>query len=126
MIEKIEKNYINKGLTNIDGIKNIRRYFPKATEEQNTLWIIKAYTAETDFYKFLNNEIAAGASQYQNERRRTGVHIENSSQYANEGEILIMPYSVFEVKDIRKVQLSFLPDDQFLTEINLEECAQYL
>ncbi|CAF2526078.1 unnamed protein product [Rotaria sp. Silwood2] len=69
MIEKIEKNYINKGLTNIDGIKNIRRYFPKATEEQNTLWIIKAYTAETDFYKFLNNEIAAGASQYQNERR---------------------------------------------------------
>ncbi|CAF4475785.1 unnamed protein product, partial [Rotaria sp. Silwood2] len=203
MFEKIEKNYINKGLTNISGIKNIRRYFRKATEEQNILWIIKAYTAETDFYKILNNEIAAGASQYQNERRyiialishdlrldeftfigtayrvlrinnddlkkyevgcslmtksfvsssidrkvaelflcqkeaaqseaqvmtrkkidgtlikswimcryeikhrRTGLHIENSSQYANEGEILIMPYSVFEVKDKKSSTFMF-------------------
>ncbi|CAF0981184.1 unnamed protein product [Rotaria sp. Silwood1] len=222
MFEKIEKNYINKGLTNVGGMKQIRRYFRKATEQQNTLWIIKAYTAETDFYRILNNEIAAGASQYQNERRyiialishdirlneltfigtayrvvrinndelkkyevdcslmtksfvsssidrkvaelflcqreatqsetqvmtrkkidgtliktwimcryeikhrRTGLHIENPSQYANEGEVLIMPYSVFQVKEIRKVQLPFFEDDQFMTEIDLEECDQYL
>ncbi|CAF1235942.1 unnamed protein product [Rotaria sordida] len=222
MFEKIEKNYINKGLTNINGIEKIRRYFRKATVEQNILWLIKAYTAETDFYRILNNEIAAGASQYQSERRyiialishdlrleqftfigtayrvirinnddlkkyevgcslmtksfvsssidrkvaellscqqesaqseaevmkrtkidgalikswimcrytikhrRTGLHIENSSQYANEGEILIIPYSVFEVKEIRKVQLSLFQDDQFMTEIHLEECDQYL
>jgi hypothetical protein len=30
---------------------------------------IDAYTAETDFYKILNQEIAAGATKYQNERR---------------------------------------------------------
>ena len=222
MFEKIEKNYITKGLTTIDGIEHIRRYFQKATQERDPQWIIKAYTAETDFYKVLNTEIAAGASQYQNERRyiiallthhplleklsfigtayrvvcinhdtlekyrvdyllmtksflsssidrkvaemflcrqesaqsqygtmertkvtgkvikswvvckydirhqRTGLYIENSSQYANEGEILIMPYSVFKVKKVQQVKASFLPDDRLMTEIELQECDQYL
>jgi ankyrin repeat protein len=42
MFEKIEKNYIDKGLTNFDGIENIRRFFQKATKEQDPKWIIKA------------------------------------------------------------------------------------
>ncbi|CAF0935201.1 unnamed protein product [Adineta steineri] len=69
MFEKIEKNYINKGLPHFDGIDNIKRFFTKATEERDPIWIIKAYTGETDFYKVLNTDIARGASQYQNERR---------------------------------------------------------
>ena len=44
-------------------------FFQKATEEQDPMWIIKAYTAETDFYKILNQEIAGGATKHQNERR---------------------------------------------------------
>ena len=69
MFEKIEKNYINKVLTNFNGIENIKRFFRKATEEQDPRWIIKAYTAETDFYKVLNVEIACGAPKAQSERR---------------------------------------------------------
>jgi hypothetical protein len=57
MFEKFEKNYISKGLANFDEIENIRR-FKKATKEQDPKWIIKAYTAETDFCKVLNSGIA--------------------------------------------------------------------
>jgi hypothetical protein len=63
MFEKIEKNYIEKGLANFDGIDNIKRFFKKATKEQDLKWIIKAYTVETDFYKILNREIAGSATQ---------------------------------------------------------------
>jgi hypothetical protein len=219
MFEKIQKNYIYNGLDHFDGIKKIKRFFRKATEEQDPRWIIKAYTAETDFYKVLNTEIACGASKYQNERRyiiallwhhpkldelayigrsyrvmqltyndlqryeincllmtksflsssidqkiaelflfrkeekqfkeptrtrldgtfiklwvmcvyhikhrRTALHIENSSQYANEGEILIMPYTVFKVKRIGHIQPSSLPTDQTMTEIEFEECDHF-
>jgi hypothetical protein len=217
MFEKIEKNYINNGLAHFDRIDNIKRFFTKATEERNPIWIIKAYTAETDFYKALNTEIACGAAQYQNERRyiiallwhhpkldemaytgasyrvmqinpkdlqkyqmncclmtksflsssidrslaelfllrkeesseqtirtkndgtfiklwvmcvynikhrRTALHIENISQYTNEGEILIMPYTVFKVKRIDHIQPASV-GNQSMTEIELEECDQY-
>jgi hypothetical protein len=203
-------------------IQNIRRFFQKATKEQNPLWIIKAYTAETDFYKVLNTEIACGATKYESERRyliallshhpmlnqfsfigssyrviqmnfddlqnyrvnyslmtksflsssidrsiaelflyqkestqtqpviqtrtkvdgtlikswamciykiqhpRSALHIENSSQYVNEGEVLIMPYTVFQVKSIKQIQMSHLSKGQSMTEIELEECQEYL
>jgi hypothetical protein len=222
MFERIEKNYIGKGLTHFNGIENIRRFFEKATNEQDPIWIIKAYTAETDLYKALNKEIAGGANNYQSERRyiialishhpaldqltyigasyrvmqvndderekyqvncslmtksflsssideklaawflcrqelaresgdqrqraranersikswimcvynikhrRTALHIENSSQYAVEGEILIMPYTVFEVKQIKQVKFPYLSDEHLITQIELEECEQYL
>ncbi|CAF1389229.1 unnamed protein product [Adineta steineri] len=218
MFEKIENNYINRVLINFKGIENIKRFFRKATEEQDPRWIIKAYTAETDFYKALNIEIACGATNAQNERRyiiallyhhpildqlafignayrvvkinsddldkyqvdcssmtksflstsidekiaawflcqqevtsmqnnnneervkvdgtiikswimckyiikhhRTALHIENISQYTSEGEILIMPYTVFKINKIKKVKPSYLPDGQSITEIQLEE-----
>lgn len=219
MFEKIEKNYINNGLAKFDGIDSIRRFFGKATKEQDPRWIIKAYTAETDFYKALNTDIACGASQYQNERRyiiallwhhpkldeivytgssyrvmeinrddfqkyqincslmtksflsssidrklaelfllrkasaqeetqrsrrtkidgtfiklwvmcvydikhrRTALHIEGFSQYANEGEILVMPYTVFRVKSIDHIKTSSV-EGRTMTEITLEECDQ--
>jgi hypothetical protein len=220
MFEKIDKNYIERGLANFDGIDYIKRFFRKATEEEDPTWIIKAYTAETDFYKILNREIAGGAVQYQNERRyiiailwhhpklepltytgrsyrvmqvnfddlqkyqancslmtksfvsssvdqkvaelflyrkeeaeeekkrqircrvdgkfikiwimciynikdrRTALHIENSSQYANEAEVLIMPYTVFTVKSIQHITPSSLPEGHDLTHIELDECPQ--
>jgi hypothetical protein len=222
MFERIEKNYIDKGLSHTEKIQNIRRFFQKATQEQDPKWIIKAYTAETNFYKILNTEVACGAGKYQSERRyiiallsfhpklnelsytglsyrviqmnyhdlekyqensslmtksflsssidrkiaelflcqkessqtlnlagerktvdgslikswvmciyhvkhqRTALHIENSSQYVNEGEILIMPYSVFEVKSIKQIPVSHLSNGQSITEIQLEECQNYL
>ncbi|CAF3057514.1 unnamed protein product [Rotaria socialis] len=191
-------------------------------ELQNAKWIITAYTAETAFYSILNPEIAAGATQYQSERRyiialishhdsleeyafigtayrvmqinkddiqkyqvdtllmtksflsssidrkvvellscrqvtaaqsetddnprckadgtiiktwvickyqikhrRTALYIEDMSQYANEAEILIMPYSVFKVKKMEQVQYSYTENVENATEIELEECEEY-
>ncbi|CAF3086251.1 unnamed protein product [Rotaria sp. Silwood2] len=220
MFERIEKYYIDNGLANINGFQTVKRFFQKATKEQDPRWIIKAYTAETDFYTTLNAEIAGGAGQYQSERRyiiallsrhpildnytfigpayrvmrqniddlkkyavnsclmtksflsssidrkvaelflirqeevreqagtksrhkadgkvikswvmciyqikrkRTALHIENSSQYANDGEILIMPYTVFQVRNISKFKAEFLPDKPQMTQIELEEYNQ--
>ncbi|CAF1563340.1 unnamed protein product [Rotaria magnacalcarata] len=222
MFEQIEKNYIKKSLSNIRGIDHVKDFFRKATEEQDPRWIIKAYTAETDFYSYLNIEIAGGATQCQNERRyiiallsyhssldtysftgsgyrvvrmttddiskykpncclmtksflsssidrkiaelflhrqeleyektgvkqrnkadgksikswtmckytlkhrRTGLHVENSSQYPNEGELLIMPYTVFKILKVSQVKAPYLPNEPFITEIELEECDQYM
>ena len=223
MFEKIETNYINTELANFDGIETVKRFFQKATKEQDPLWIIKAYTAETDFYKVLNTEIACGATKCQNERRyiialllyhpkldhlsfigtsyrvmqvnysdlqkyqmdsslmtksflsssidkkvaelflcqkesanqqqptvavrkkpdgsvikswimcvynikrhRTALHIEDSSQYANEGEVLMMPYTVLQVKRITEIKPSYLPQGQSMTQIELDECDQDL
>lgn len=69
MLQKILENYVEEGLKNVERVKQIYRFFEKAVAEQDPLWIIKAYTAETDFYKLLNVEIAGGATCYQIERR---------------------------------------------------------
>lgn len=58
---------------------------------------------------------------YQIKHHRTALHIENHSQYANEGEILIMPFAVFQVKSVQQVSSSTLPKDSSMTEIQLEE-----
>ena len=217
MLDKIQKNYIEKGLYNTEKIHIIRRFFERATEEEDPKWIIKAYSAETDFYKVLNTEIASGATRYQSERRyivallryhpkldeyvyigkahravqitnddvkrykvncllmtksfvsssvdekvinlficqkesvkkekpvltrlksdgetirtwviwnyqiknrRTALHVEHISQYPVEGEVLIMPYSVFQVKKISQSKPAFLSDQQTITVIELEE-----
>jgi hypothetical protein len=221
MFEKIQ-NYIEKRLANTDKIDKIKHFFEKATKEQDPIWIIKAYTAETDFYNILNAEIATGASMYQNERKyiiallsyhpsldklsyigtsyrvmkvseydiqkyeinrlsmtksflsssidekiavwylsrqesaqenkgtnarlnkhgkvikswvmckyqikhpRTALHIENSSQYPVEGEVLIMPYTVFKIKNTRTMTTSYLLDNQMITEIEFEECSSVI
>jgi hypothetical protein len=48
------------------------------------------------------------------------------TQHANEGEILIIPYTVFQVKIIEQVKAPYLSNDLLVTEIELEECDQYL
>ncbi|CAF1460697.1 unnamed protein product [Rotaria sp. Silwood1] len=221
MFERIEKNYISKSLVHFNRIEQIKRFFRRAIEEENPLWIIKAYTAETDFYKVFNKELAGGGNKclserryiiallshhpkldefsfigmsyrtmqmtdddlrkyqvgcslmtksflsssieeklavlflyqqelarkesgendrlksdgkkikqwvmctYQIKHRRTALYIENTSQYAMEGEILIMPYTVFRVKKMESVKRPELSDEDFPT-IELEECDQYL
>jgi hypothetical protein len=62
---------------------------------------------------------------YHVKHKRTALHIENSSQYVNEGEILIMPYSVFQIKSIKQISISHLSNEQSITEIQLEECQNY-
>ncbi|CAF3437085.1 unnamed protein product [Rotaria socialis] len=69
LFERVEVNDIGVGLVNINGVQNIKRFFQKATQEQNPSWIIKANTIETEFYTTLNKEIAGGEGRYQNERR---------------------------------------------------------
>jgi hypothetical protein len=63
---------------------------------------------------------------YHIKHRRTALHIENSSQYANEGEVLIMPYTVFQVKRVDQIKPSYLPKEETMTRIELEECQEYL
>jgi hypothetical protein len=63
--------------------------------------------------------------KYQIKHRRTALHIENSSQYTAEGEVLIMPYTVFKIKNKRTVTASYMPAGQTITEIEFEECDQY-
>ncbi|CAF4646746.1 unnamed protein product, partial [Rotaria sp. Silwood2] len=223
MFQRIEKNYVDKILNTVGGIEIVRHFFQKATREKDPKWLITAYTAETDYYRVLNTEIANGSGTCQNERRyiialishhdslekytftgnsyrvmhisnheieryrvgcltmtksfvsssidrniiellswrhedarrlefgktqrknvdgqeikswvicryhikhrRTALHIEEISQYAHEGEVLIMPYSVFKVTKIdTDVKLSFVQNVSHVTEIQLEECDEY-
>ncbi|CAF1388104.1 unnamed protein product [Didymodactylos carnosus] len=221
MFDRIEKNYIGKRLHNVKGVKDIERYFRKARKEQNPEHIIKAYTAETDFYHVLNIELASGSTMYIHKRRyiiallrhhpaldkysytglsfrgmkitdddlkkyktgsclmtksflstsvdrkvaeafsfqqnyahssviphsrvkadgnlvkfpaictyrirhkRSGLHIENISQYPVEGEVLIMPHYVFKVQQITKTASTVLPNNQSVVEFELEECDPY-
>jgi hypothetical protein len=69
LFENIEKNYICKELKYFTGIEHIKRFFQKAREEQDPIWIIKAYTAETDFYKIFNAEMAGGTGKCEIERK---------------------------------------------------------
>jgi hypothetical protein len=63
--------------------------------------------------------------KYHIKHQRTALHIEDSSQYVAEGEVLIMPYTVFKIKNKRTVTTSYLPPGQTMTEIEFEECDQY-
>ncbi len=49
--------------------------------------------------------------KYRIKHPRTALHIENSSQYPVEGEVLIMPYTVFKIKNKRTMTTSYLPDN---------------
>ena len=69
MFEQIEKNYIGKSLAQVEGIDKISRFFRRASEEEDPVWIITAYTAETEFYAFLNREMAMGSKMYESERK---------------------------------------------------------
>lgn len=219
MFDRIEKNYIGKDLANFPGIEKIRRFFQRAAQEQDPVWIIKAYTAETAFYKVLNKEIAVGTTKHLDElwyiigllsyhptldkfiytgycyrvmkitdhdlekiyqvntsfmtksflsssieekialcflcrqelerketgkleryksdgslikqwilcvyhvkHNRTALNIDEISQYVMEGEILIMPYTVFQIKTKAIINVPSASGTHSITKIELEEC----
>ncbi|CAF1517590.1 unnamed protein product, partial [Didymodactylos carnosus] len=57
-IRHIKRHYIEKELKDIDGIDTIRQYFDRALTEDDPLYLIKAYTADTGFYYALNAHLA--------------------------------------------------------------------
>jgi len=222
MFEKIEQNYIRKGLIDCSKITEIIHFFEKATRNQDPIWIVKAYTTETDFYNILNAEIALGATKLQAERRyiiallmyhqkldhlsytgfsyrvmkvteldidkyrinslsqtksflsstveekiaigflcrqeiesekkgikdrtdkngkiikswimckyhikhrRSALHIENSSQYVAEAEVLIMPYTVFKIKSKQLYHIKDIPQQERIWMFEFEECDEYI
>ena len=223
MFAKIQNSYINIELSNMNKIATIKHFFEKAMKQKDPIWIIKAYTAETDFYNVLNVQIACGASRCQVERKfiiallsyhpklnhltyigasyrvmtvtdyhmkkyqingtamtksflssskveeiaawfllrkednrekketktrrdkdgkvikkswvmckyhikhpRTALHVENSSQYTAEGEVLIMPFTVFRIINKIKVTPRYLSGGYQINVIEFEECDQYI
>ncbi|CAF1234737.1 unnamed protein product, partial [Didymodactylos carnosus] len=57
-VKYIREKYINKSLQNIDGIDLINYYYIKAYEDNDPVQVLTAYTAETDYYKVLNHQLA--------------------------------------------------------------------
>lgn len=55
----IQQYYINKDspLANVDGIEQIRVFIGKAIQENDPTQVVRAYTAETGFYKRLNEDL---------------------------------------------------------------------
>ncbi|CAF2646513.1 unnamed protein product [Rotaria sp. Silwood2] len=105
MFERIEKNYIGKSLAHFDRIEHIKRFFRRAIEEKDPVWIIKAYTAETDFYKVFNKEMAGGANKYQHERRYI-IALLSHHPKLDEFSYIGMSYRVMQMSDddLRKYQ----------------------
>ncbi|CAF1233588.1 unnamed protein product [Didymodactylos carnosus] len=57
-LNEIRKDYLDKELSDMEGIQKIRWFINKAIEENDPVYLLKAYTAETDFYKILNKQLA--------------------------------------------------------------------
>ncbi|CAF1226052.1 unnamed protein product [Adineta steineri] len=57
-ITYIKQNYLEKELQDIDGINTIKEYFDRAIDEKDPIYLLTAYTAETDFYSTLNVHLA--------------------------------------------------------------------
>ncbi len=58
LIDYIKQNYIEKDLKDIRGIDEIKQYFDMAIKQKDPIYLLKAYTAETDFYSILNVHLA--------------------------------------------------------------------
>ncbi|CAF1141130.1 unnamed protein product, partial [Didymodactylos carnosus] len=57
-VGQICEDYLDKSLCDIDGIELIRYFYRQAEKQNSPVYILKAYTAETDYYKVLNNQLA--------------------------------------------------------------------
>ena len=54
----IKENYLGKDLQHLDDINTIEEYFDLAIKKKDPTYLLKAYTAETDFYSTLNVHLA--------------------------------------------------------------------
>ncbi|CAF1464526.1 unnamed protein product [Didymodactylos carnosus] len=57
-LPRIQKEYIDFHFTNSIHHDEIQYYLRNAIKEDNPIYLLKAYTAETDFYKRLNRDLA--------------------------------------------------------------------
>ncbi|CAF3822875.1 unnamed protein product [Rotaria sp. Silwood1] len=209
-ITAVQHNYIEKELKKKSDIDKISYLFDKAAKEKDPKYLIQAYTAETDFYRILNLNLAQAqliniesfqieinqhctsivgilthhsffdpfdfrgecyrgmsikkseldkykkgsriltksflsSSQtrdvainfavtsassgtisilciYNIRNRRSGLNLEQISEFPNEKEVLIMPYTAFKVIDV-----SYLDGDttKIRAEIKLKECEPW-
>lgn len=55
-IDWIKDFYVDKDMSNIEGIEMIREFYRLARDDP--VYLIKAYTAETDYYRLLNQHLA--------------------------------------------------------------------
>ncbi|CAF2565951.1 unnamed protein product [Rotaria sp. Silwood2] len=53
------KRYVNVNLMNIKGVNEIAFFIQQATKENSVESLLKAYTAETDFYNFINADLSS-------------------------------------------------------------------
>ncbi len=58
LIIYIKQNYLEYDLASIYGIDKIKKYFDKATNKKDPVYLLIAYTADTDFYSQLNVHLA--------------------------------------------------------------------
>jgi hypothetical protein len=203
LIVYMEENYLETDLKDIDNIKTIKEYFDMAINEEDPIYLLKAYLAETEFCSTLNVQLAqlnlqnltdnenlsqayyvgiiarhpkletlsytgivfrgmritnndleqhkigtrifnktfsstskqintaltllgnnrdiddrlSTICQYEILNRRTALDMKNISLFEDEQEVLILPYSAFEIIDIK-----FNKDSSPRVEIKLKEC----
>ncbi|CAF1360257.1 unnamed protein product [Adineta steineri] len=63
LISYIKTNYLETDLKDIDDFHTVKEYFDMAINENDPLYLLKAYTAETGFYPKLNLHIAQLTSE---------------------------------------------------------------
>ncbi|CAF1026227.1 unnamed protein product [Adineta steineri] len=63
LISYIKTNYLETDLKDIDDFHTIKEYFDMAINENDPIYLLKAYTAETGFYPKLNLHIAQLTSE---------------------------------------------------------------
>ncbi|CAF1186539.1 unnamed protein product [Didymodactylos carnosus] len=155
LVHEIQTDFIDRQLKESKDFEIIQTFFDRAKTEMNPIHLIKAYTAETDFYKHLNKQLAIIGGNFKGtngECNRCGIKCylqvlfthrdfdqmsyvgecyrgmtitKQTSEYPEENEILIMPYTAFRVKLIR-MKNSTNQNDQIDYFIDLEESIPQL
>jgi hypothetical protein len=112
----------------INRLSMIKSFLSSSISEEVAVWYLcRQETAEEN--KGTNTRLNKDGKlikswvmcKYKIKRPRTALNIENSSQYPVEGEVLIMPYTVFKIKNKRTSTPSYIPTGQTITEIEFEE-----
>ncbi|CAF1517827.1 unnamed protein product [Rotaria sp. Silwood1] len=58
LINEIQIDFIDIDFKESQDFERIKQFFDQAMKEMDPIYLIKAYTAETDFYKHLNKQLA--------------------------------------------------------------------
>ncbi|CAF2388658.1 unnamed protein product [Rotaria sp. Silwood2] len=58
LVHEVQTDFIDTEFKESKDLEKIQKFFNQAIKEMNPICLIKAYTAETDFYKHLNKQLA--------------------------------------------------------------------